>query len=84
MGQLARVVTELAAVQQPIAWEDLARPHWPQIDDRDALRRRWDGLLGRLRERLREIRVRTDLVAATRTGLVELVLREGDVVEDRG
>lgn len=83
-GQLARVVSELATVQQPMAWEDLARPHWQHIDDRDALRRRWDGLLGRLRERLREVGVRTDLVASTRIGLVELVLRDGDVVVDRG
>lgn len=84
VGQLARVVSELATTQQPMAWEDLARPHWPHLDDRDALRRRWDGLLGRLRERLREGGLRPDLVASTRIGLVELVLREGDVVEDRG
>ncbi|MDP2307937.1 MAG: hypothetical protein Q8P18_18065 [Pseudomonadota bacterium] len=83
-GQLARVVSELASVQQPMSWEELARQHWPHLDDRDALRRRWDGLLGRLRERLREVGVRADLVASTRIGLVELVLREGDVVVDRG
>jgi hypothetical protein len=83
-GQLARVVSDLATVQQPLPWEELARPHWPHLDDRDALRRRWDGLLGRLRDRLRESGVRTDLVASTRIGLVELVLREGDVVIDRG
>jgi hypothetical protein len=83
-GQLARVVSELVAVQQPMAWEELARPHWPQIPDRDALRRRWDGLLGRLRDRLREGGIRPDLVTSTRIGLVELVLREGDVVVDRG
>lgn len=84
VGQLARVVSELATVQQRMAWEALARPHWPHLDDRDALRRRWDGLLGRLRDRLREGGLRPDLVASTRIGLVELVLREGDVVEDRG
>lgn len=84
VGQLARVVSELATVQQPMAWEALARPHWPHLDDRDALRRRWDGLLGRLRERLREGGIRPELVTSTRIGLVELVLREGDVVEDRG
>jgi hypothetical protein len=83
-GQLARVVSELVSVRQPMAWEELARPHWPHLDDRDALRRRWDGLLGRLRERLRDAGVRADLVASTRIGLVELVLRDGDVVEDRG
>lgn len=83
VGQLARVVSDLASVQQPLAWEELARPLWPHIDDRDALRRRWDGLLGRLRERLREGGIRPDLVASTRIGLVELVLREGDEIVDR-
>lgn len=82
-GQLARVVSELVSVRQPLAWEELARPHWPQLDDRDSLRRRWDGLLGRLRDRFRDIGVRTDLVASTGAGLVELVLKDGDVVEDR-
>lgn len=83
VGQLARVLSELASVQQPLSWEELARPHWPQIAERDLLRRRWDGLLGRLRDRLREEGLRTDLVSSTRVGLVELVLREGDRVEDR-
>lgn len=84
VGQIARVVSELASIQQPVSWEELARPHWPHIDDRDALRKRWDGLLGRTRDRLRAERVRGDLVAATGIGLVELVLRDGDVVVDRG
>ncbi len=84
VGQMARVVAELVAVRQPLSWEELARPHWPHIDDRDVLRRRWDGLLGRLRARLRAGGLREDLVSSTRIGLVELVLREGDVVEDRG
>ncbi len=83
VGQLARVVSELASVRQPLSWAELARPHWPQLDDPHALRRRWDGLLVRLRDRLRDARVRTDLVQSTGTGLVELVLLEGDVVEDR-
>ena len=82
-GQLARVISELVSVQQPMSWEELARPHWPHIADRDLLRRRWDGLLGRLRDRLREGHLRTDLVSSTRVGLVELVLRDGDTVEDR-
>lgn len=83
-GQLARVLSELVSVRQPMAWDELARPLWPHLDDRDALRHRWDGLLGRLRERLRDGGVRTDLLASTRIGLVELVLRSDDVVEDRG
>lgn len=82
-GKLARVLSELVAVGQPIAWEELARPQWPHIPDRELLRRRWDTLLNRLRDRLREGGLRGDLVSSTRVGLVELVLREGDVVEDK-
>lgn len=82
-GKLAQVLSELVSLRQPVAWEELARPQWPQIPDRELLRRRWDGLLNRLRDRLREGGLRTDLVSSTRVGLVELVLREGDVIEDR-
>jgi hypothetical protein len=82
-GQLARVVSELAAVQQPLPWEELARPLWPHIDERDTLRRRWDGLLNRLRERLRAEGLRPDLVVSSHVGLVELILRAGDEVVDR-
>lgn len=82
-GQLARVVSELVSVRQPLPWDELAQPHWPHIEERDLLRRRWDGLLVRLRERLREAGIRPDLVTSTRVGLVELVLHEGDTVEDR-
>lgn len=82
-GQLARVVSELAIVSAPLAWTELAGAQWPQIHDRDLLRRRWDVLLVRLRERLREEGVRPDLVQSTGVGLVELVLQEGDQVLDR-
>lgn len=82
-GKLARVMSELVAVGQPIAWEELARPQWPHIPDRELLRRRWDTLLNRLRDRLREGGLRGDLVSSTRVGLVELVLRVGDLVEDK-
>ena len=82
-GQMARVVSELVTVGQPLDWVELAQPHWPHIEDRALLRRRWDGLLGRLRDRLRASQVRTDLISSTRIGLVELVLHEGDEVEDR-
>ncbi len=82
-GQIARVVSELGAVGQPLDWVELAQPHWPHITERALLRRRWDGLLGRLRSRLRAGGVRVDLVRSTRVGLVELVLHEGDRLEDR-
>lgn len=82
-GQLARLVSELVSVHAPLAWTELASALWPQIEDRDLLRRRWDVLLVRLRERLREGGVRPDLVQSTGVGLVELVLQEGDQLEDR-
>lgn len=84
VGQLARVISELASVGQPLGWESLAQPLWPHIAERDVLRKRWDGLLGRLRERLRAEGLPEDLVRSTRVGLVELVLQPGDVVDDRG
>lgn len=82
-GQLARVLSELATLRTPVAWTELAAAQWPAIEDRDLLRRRWDVLLVRLRERLREGGVRPDLVQSTGVGLVEIVLQDGDVVEDR-
>lgn len=47
-------------------------------DDAFVLRKRWDVNLGRLRGRLREGGVRTDLVRAAGTGQVELVLRRDE------
>jgi hypothetical protein len=81
-GQLARLVSELVAAGNPLPWQDIAGQLWPHLDDRDALRRRWDVLLVRLRDRLRAGSVRSGLVQSTRVGLVELVLHEGDRVED--
>ncbi len=82
-GQAARLVAELVSVGQPLAWEAAAASLWPDLDDRELLRRRWDVLLVRLRERLRSGGVRAELVSSTRVGLVELVLRQGDLVEDQ-
>jgi hypothetical protein len=82
-GQSARVVSELVAIRAPVSWEELARPLWPEIPDRDLIRRRWDVLLVRLRDRLRALGVRPDLVRSSRNGLVELVLQPGDSVDDQ-
>ena len=82
-GQAARVVSELISVGAPLSWEALAQPLWPELDDRDALRRRWDICLVRLRARLRDAGIRPDLVRSSRLGLVELVLQAGDRVEDQ-
>ena len=52
-------------------------------DEPAVLRRNWDAAMARLRKKLREARIRTDLVRADRTGNVELVLRRADRVEDQ-
>ncbi len=82
-GVHARILSELVALGGPAGWEIVAREVWPDEDDAFVLRKRWDVNLGRLRGRLREGGVRTDLVRAAGTGQVELVLRHNDVLEDR-
>lgn len=82
-GQPARVLSELVALGGPAAWEVVAAELWPDEADEHLLRKKWDVVLGRLRSRLREGRIRPDLVRAAGTGQVELVLRPGDTVEDR-
>lgn len=82
-GQQARVISELISTGAPLAWQELASQLWPEVDDRDAARRKWDVLMVRLRTRLRELGVRPDLIRPTGVGLVELVLQAGDRVEDR-
>lgn len=83
-GVHARILSELAALAGPAGWEVVAREVWPDEQDTWALRKRWDVNLGRIRGRLRDAGVRTDLVRAVGTGQVELVLRHHDVLEDRG
>lgn len=47
------------------------------------LRKKWDVSLARLRARLKEARIRPDLLRSAGTGQLELVLRPEDHVEDR-
>lgn len=82
-GQPARVLSELVALGGPAGWEVVAGELWPDESDEHLLRKKWDVVLGRLRSRLRDARIRADLVRAAGTGHVELVLHPGDVVEDR-
>lgn len=81
-GHGARVLAELVAFGAPTPWELVAGELWPGDADRAALRHRWDICLVRLRARLRAGGVRNDLIRTT-GGLVELVLRDSDTVEDR-
>lgn len=82
-GMPARLLTELVAFDGPVPWEVLSRELWPDEPDRHALRRRLDVTVARLRARLRDERVRSDLLRADGSGCFQLVLYEGDSVEDR-
>jgi hypothetical protein len=80
-GTGARMVSELASIRQPVAWEALAQRLWGDLDP-PLLRKRWDMQLYRLRKLLRTNKIRTDLVCSHGTGLVELVLTDHDQVID--
>lgn len=79
-GAAARVVSELAEIGAPIAWNELAAVVWDRAVDPGA-RHRWDQLMVRLRTKLRQAGIRTDLVRATHGGLVELLLGPRDRIK---
>lgn len=76
-GIAARVFTELAEIKAPVAWSELARILWNNPAD-SATRHRWDQLMLRVRQKLREAGIRSDLIRPNRNGLVELVLGPDD------
>lgn len=76
-GLPGRVLAELVALAGPVAWSVVAGEVWNDTDPA-RLRRRWDVTLGRLRERLRALGLRDDLVHTDGAGHVELLLRAGD------
>lgn len=82
-GFAARLVTELGEIGTLVAWGAVASALWPDESDSGILRQRWDQTTSRIRKRLRDGRVRTDLVRANGTGLVELYLGPRDRFEDR-
>jgi len=82
-GLLARILSELASIAVPVSWESLARQLWPKESDVLLLRRKWDTNLTRLRRRLREAHIRTDLVRADGHGNFEIFLEPGDQVDDQ-
>jgi hypothetical protein len=81
-GMKARLLHELAELDGPVEWTLAARMLWTQASDYD-LRRRWDKTLSRLRVALRDAGIRDDLVRASGTGHVELLLYPGDQVRCR-
>ncbi len=81
-GLAARLVTELAQMRVPVDWRTLARELWSDESDDDALRGRLDGVLGRLRKRLRDAGLPLDLVRSDGRGHLELMLGPRDRIKD--
>lgn len=81
-GRAARLISELAAVGEPLQWEALAREIWTEDIDAHMLRKRFDTVLGRLRDKLRSVGIRANLVRSDHSGLFELVLRPEDTLTD--
>jgi hypothetical protein len=81
-GQPAILLSELVALDGPVDWEVLAKLIWRRHSRRDVLRKKLDAALLRLRRKLADADVRDDLVRADGTGRIELVLYDGDRIED--
>ncbi|MFK7928773.1 MAG: hypothetical protein AB8H79_11340 [Myxococcota bacterium] len=80
-GLSARIVSELAMVGSPVEWEPVARILWGD-GDTFQLRNKWDAALSRLRRKLRNKAVRSDLIRADGLGCFELVLYPDDTLVD--
>ncbi|MFO0745263.1 MAG: hypothetical protein U1F43_06225 [Myxococcota bacterium] len=78
----ARLLSEVAALPTPASWEVHARLLWPDESDALVLRQRWDQTTSRIRKRLRDGRIRADLLRSNRQGLIELFLGPDDRLED--
>lgn len=81
-GVSARILSVLVSVGAPLGWHALAAEVWPGEDDRMYLRRKFDVSLARLRKKLRDGRVRGDLVQADGSGHFELLLGSEDQLID--
>jgi len=81
-GLVAQIVSDLAIAGVPMGWQILAADLWRGETDPTILRRNWDGALARLRRKLRDGGVRTDLVRSDYAGNFEMLLHRGDRVDD--
>lgn len=81
-ARAGQLLSELALMRVPAAWGTLAEVLWPNEADPGKLRRNFDGVLARLRARLREGGVRDDLVRTDGRGNIEVFLHPGDEVVD--
>ncbi len=82
-GMGARILGELVAIGVPAPWEVIARELWPDEIDAYGLRKRWDVALWRMRRKLREGRIRPDLIRPDGSGNVELCLARGDTLDNQ-
>jgi len=82
-GVQARIVSELVALDGPVAWTVLVDLVWPRETERALLRTRLDVHLSRLRRKLRAADIRPDLVRSDGAGNIELLLYPGDEIVDR-
>jgi predicted ATPase len=82
-GNSARILSELVALGAPAPWQVVAREVWREdAAGEEALRKRWDKALSRLRSQLRSLGIRADLVRSDRHGNIELVLEQGELATD--
>ena len=81
-GISARILSELVTFGVPVPWTTVAREIWPDDEAGEDLRVKWDVNVGRLRRKLRDARIRMDLVRSDGHGNIELLLDQGDVVRD--
>lgn len=82
-GVPARLLAELVEFDGPVPWDVLSAELWGAQTDKDQRRARLDMAMLRLRRRLRDAGLRDDLVVATGTGQLQLVLGPEDTVENR-
>jgi hypothetical protein len=82
VGVQGRILSELVTFGGPTPWLTIAREIWRDDDDTVALRRKWDVNLSRLRRKLRDAGVRSDLIHSDGSGHFQLLLYEGDAVRD--
>lgn len=81
-GISARILSELVSMGVPVPWLTVAREVWPEEAVPEDLRVKWDVSVGRLRRKLQDARIRTDLVRPDGRGNIELRLERDDIVRD--
>ena len=79
-GLPAMILQSLVAAGEAVDWRELAKALWPDEDDVISLRQKWDAALARLRRRLQELRVRSDVVRTHGFGLLGLNLGDDVIV----